>query len=101
MCTLNAQVGVINAMRTGNVVLDMMIAMSIPLALQAFFKFWEWLKPRIEEFVLSFQRQDFYFVRSIDHVKVRLEIPWVRLEVHTDRSYCWCWVRLEVHTDPR
>lgn len=65
------QVGVINAMRTGNVVLDMMIAMSIPLALQAFFKFWEWLKPRVEEFLLSFQRQEFYYERSIDHEKVR------------------------------
>ncbi len=65
------QVGVINAMRTGNVVLDMMIAMSIPLAVQGLFKFWEWLKPRIEEFMLSFQQQDFYYQRTIDHEKVK------------------------------
>ena len=68
---LSPQVGVINAMRTGNVVFDMMIAMSIPLALQGLFKFLEWLRPRIEDFVLSFQRQEFYYTRSIDHEKVR------------------------------
>lgn len=57
-------------MRTGNVVLDMMIAMSIPLALQGLFKFWEWLRPRIEDFLFSLRQKDDYFVRSIEYEKV-------------------------------
>lgn len=64
------QVGVINAMRTGNVVLDMVIAMSIPLALQALFKSWEWLRPRIEDFLYSLRRQEEHFSRTIDYEKV-------------------------------
>ncbi|CAN0119203.1 unnamed protein product [Scytosiphon promiscuus] len=65
-----SQVGVINAMRTGNVVLDMVIAMSIPLALQALFKSWEWLKPRIEDFLYSLRRKEEHFSRTIDYEKV-------------------------------
>eukprot|EP00903_Cladosiphon_okamuranus_P014647 g13582.t1 len=65
-----SQVGVINAMRTGNVVLDMMIAMSIPLALQGLFKFWEWLRPRIEEFLFSLRQQEEHFTRSIEYEKI-------------------------------
>eukprot|EP00752_Nemacystus_decipiens_P011862 g10522.t1 len=65
-----SQVGVINAMRTGNVVLDMMIAMSIPLVLQALFKFWEWLRPRIEDFLFSLRPKENYFARSIEYEKI-------------------------------
>lgn len=58
-------------MRTGNVVLDMMIAMSIPLALQGAFKFWEWLRPRIEDFLYSLRQKEEHFIRSIEYEKVR------------------------------
>lgn len=44
--------------------------MSIPLVLQALFKFWEWLKPRIEDFLLSLRREEEHFFRSIDYEKV-------------------------------
>lgn len=59
-------------MRTGNVVLDMMIAMSIPLALQGLFKFWEWLRPRIEDFLYSLRHKEEHFIRSIEYEKVGL-----------------------------
>ena len=65
------QVGVINAMRTGNVVFDMAIAMSIPLALQGLCKLWDWLKPRIEEFLYNLRRKEERFMRSIEYEKVR------------------------------
>ncbi|CAM9180173.1 unnamed protein product [Ectocarpus sp. 4 AP-2014] len=65
-----SQVGVINAMRTGNVVLDMMIAMSIPLVLQGLYKFWEWLRPLIEEFLFNLRARDEHFSRTIEYEKV-------------------------------
>ena len=57
-------------MRTGNVVLDMMIAMSIPLVLQGLYKFWEWLRPLIEDFLFSLRARDEHFSRSIEYEKV-------------------------------
>ncbi|CAN0083822.1 unnamed protein product, partial [Ectocarpus sp. 8 AP-2014] len=57
-------------MRTGNVVLDMMIAMSIPLVLQGLYKFWEWLRPLIEEFLFSLRARDEHFSRTIEYEKV-------------------------------
>lgn len=64
------QVGMINAMRTGNVVFDMAIAMSIPLALQGLCKLWDWLKPRVEEFLFNLRRKEERFMRSIEYEKV-------------------------------
>lgn len=57
-------------MRTGNVVFDMAIAMSIPLLLQGVCKLWDWLKPRVEEFLLSLRRKDERFTRAIEYEKV-------------------------------
>lgn len=68
------QMGMVNAMRTGNVVFDMAIAMSIPAVLQGLFKFWEWLRPRIEKFLGSLKRQEDHFFRSIDYEKVKTEL---------------------------
>lgn len=60
-------------MRTGNVVLDMMIAMSIPLVLQGLYKFWEWLRPLIEDFLFSLRARDEHFSRTIEYEKVRFK----------------------------
>lgn len=69
------QVGMINAMRTGNLVLDMIIAMSIPLLMQGVIKLWEWLRPIIDDFIYSFRRKEEYFSRSIDYEKVHTHVP--------------------------
>lgn len=60
-------------MRTGNVVLDMMIAMSIPLVLQGLYKLLEWLRPLIEEFLFSLRARDEHFSRTIEYEKVSVK----------------------------
>lgn len=64
------KVGVINAMRTGNVVLDMAIAMSIPLVLQGLKKLWDWLRPRLEDYIFNVRVQNQVFRRDIEYDKV-------------------------------
>ncbi|CAM9306279.1 unnamed protein product [Laminaria digitata] len=44
--------------------------MSIPLALQGLCKLWDWLKPRIEEFLFNLRRKEERFMRSIEYEKV-------------------------------
>lgn len=62
-----------NAMRTGNLVLDMVIAMSIPLALQGIVKLWEWLRPIVDDFIFGLRRKERYFFRSIDYEQVNID----------------------------
>ena len=57
-------------MRTGNVVLDMVIAMSIPIALQWLRKQWEWLGPCVKNFLFRARQKEERYTRSIDYEKV-------------------------------
>ena len=59
-----------NAMRTGNVVLDMVIAMSIPLALKWFREQWHWLGPLIVNFILRTRQTEERYTRIIEYEKV-------------------------------
>lgn len=73
MCSCSVtekQVGMMNAMRTGNLILDMVIAMSIPLVLQGLVKLWEWLRPIVDDFIFGLRQKEQYFFRSIDYEQV-------------------------------
>lgn len=75
--SIKPQVGMINAMRTGNVVLDMMIAMCIPLVLKSLQKLWDRLWPVIYGFILNrgSRRKPFFstFHRTIHYEQVPLQ----------------------------
>lgn len=74
---MKPQVGVINAMRTGNVLLDMIIAMSIPLVLKTLQKIWDRLWPVINSFMFNrgSTRKPFFttFHRTIHYEQVALQ----------------------------
>lgn len=59
-----------NALRTGNVVLDMIIAMSIPLVLQWLRKQWKCVGPLVNNYVFSPRDKGERYTRCIDYEKV-------------------------------
>ncbi|CAN0433199.1 unnamed protein product [Ascophyllum nodosum] len=66
-----SQLGMINAMRTGNIVIDMIIAVSIPLVLKGLFGLWDsWIWPIIEDLWFSSRRKKLGFSRNVNFEKM-------------------------------
>jgi len=67
MQALSSQFGLINSLRTGNVILDMMVCMMIPVFFKLIADSWQHVIPFINEILAKFGKEKEYVMKSLDY----------------------------------
>lgn len=67
MQSMSSQFGLINSMRTGNVVLDMLICMAIPVAFKILAAIWERFQPAFLAFIESLKQNNNVVLKTLDY----------------------------------
>jgi hypothetical protein len=64
---LSSQFGIINSLRTGNVVVDMVICMMIPVAFKVLSAIWERFQPAFLAFIESLRTNNNVVLKTLDY----------------------------------
>jgi hypothetical protein len=64
---MGSQLGLINSLRTGNIILDMVICMMIPLLFQGLSLIWVRYQPAIMKFIDSFKHNENVCVKVLEY----------------------------------
>ena len=76
MQALSSQFGLINSLRTGNVILDMMVCMMIPVFFKLIADSWQHIIPFINEILAIFGKEKEYVMKSLDY-----EVGWWHVQI--------------------